>query len=66
MHDVHLRQNNILSVCKHRTTYFQRCFSYTAVKLYNQLSSTMKDLSVPLFKKTIKKYLLDKYLSENE
>lgn len=47
-----------LTIPKHRSAQFQRCFSYNAVRIYNSIETKLKALtSLETFKKSVKKSL---------
>nr|CAH7746795.1 unnamed protein product [Callosobruchus chinensis] len=53
-----LRHNNRLEIPIHRTSLFQRSFTYNAVTLYNKVSQSSKNCEISSFKKVIKRQLL--------
>lgn len=53
------RNANSFKIPKHRTTNFEKSFAYFAIKYWNTLPLNAKELSLPRFKKIIKKMLLD-------
>lgn len=59
MHSRNTRHCNLYTVPKHRTSQFQKSFSYNATKVYNKLPPDIKICSsVVSFRKNVKKYLL--------
>ena len=45
---------------------FKRSFSRTGVMLWNQISPKWRDVSKPIFKKTIRRFLFDQILSDRD
>ena len=57
-HDRNTRYNSMLSIPKHTTAIFRRCFSYQAAHTYNTLSNDLKILSPVNFNRRYKLQLL--------
>lgn len=58
VHNRNVRQTDMLTLPHHSTAIFQRSFSYSAVKSYNQVPSFLKNLKTPNFKYHLKNSLL--------
>ena len=58
-HNLNLRDRNYLSIPKHRTSLFQRCFSYSFVKLYNTIPLKFRQYSVGKLRVDYKNLLLN-------
>lgn len=54
LQNLNIRHGSLLYTVQHRTSFFHRCFSYTAPKFYNNISNDVKQLSVAGFRKKIK------------
>lgn len=63
VHGCNTRHCDLYTVPRHRTTEFQRSFSYNAAKIYNKLPQDIKaSPSLISFRKNLKKYLLQQRL----
>lgn len=58
VHNLNVRFKYKLHTPKHRTVAFQSSFSYMIANLYNEIPQDMHNLSVPKFKRTLRKMLL--------
>ena len=59
---VSTRNSNELQVTFQRLSVTQRSVTYAVPKYFNELPSDIKNAdSIPIFKRTLKKYLLDQY-----
>ena len=56
LHTVEIRSKRNLHIPRHRTTLFQKGFTYKAAKYFNTLVRQFLDLPVGLFKKRIKHF----------
>ena len=61
-HSVPIRYSDLLNIPKHRTVFYQRSFSYAAVKLYNNIDSLIKKYNPLTFKAKVKKLYYSKFL----
>lgn len=58
VHSLNLRNNTTLTVPKHRTSLFQRGFSYCIVKMLNSVGLPIEDYSIYKLRREYKKQLL--------
>lgn len=65
LHNVSIRERHqhTLHVPRHRTAFFQRSFSYTAAKLYNQVNPTLRALTSAAFRVKIREVYLTNFLN---
>lgn len=61
IHNCNIRNKNILTLPHYSTAIFQRSFIYNSVSLYNSLDNQFKSTSMTVFKKLVKKSLLESY-----
>ena len=47
---------------KHRTKFFEKSVSYSGIKLYNSLPTSVKELKYPLFKHKLKQFFISNCL----
>ena len=59
MHNRTLRNNLQLHIPGHRTSLFQRSFTYNCATVYNKISDNLKMMTVQTFYAELKKELLD-------
>lgn len=59
VHNVNTRFHTNFTMPQHSTAFFQRSFSYNAVKLYNSIPENLKSLSLHQFRIAIKNKLLN-------
>lgn len=59
-HDYDTRGDNILEIPAHKHKKYENSPRYLAIKAYNKLPNNIKILSMPLYKKKIKKILVKK------
>lgn len=57
VHNITTRHRNLISPPPHKTSLFERSFSFNIYTKYNSLSSTLKSLSPGLFKQKIRSVL---------
>ena len=58
-HALNTRYSCLLSVPKHKTATFKKCFSYRAATVYNSLAEELKGMTERGFRKKYRKVLLD-------
>ena len=54
------RNHDGLETKSHRTSFFESSPYYSCVKIFNNISNNIKKLPLPIFKKTLRSYLIDK------
>lgn len=59
IHHVNIRHKHLLTTPSHKTSLFQRSFSYYASKYYNKIPPELKELTLNNFKKKLKVMLFD-------
>lgn len=59
-HRYNTRNNELLEIPQHRTTLYEQCPKYLAIKAYNKLPDNFKLLSSNPFKKHVKELLIGK------
>lgn len=59
IHNINIRQKKLITIPPHKSTLFQRSFSYNIAKIYNKLPSEIKNCSSLQFKRKLKKLLLN-------
>lgn len=60
IHNVNVRNKNALAAPSHKTSQFERSFTYNIYKIYNGLDNSLKSLKVSAFKKHMRELLLKK------
>nr|CAH7730879.1 unnamed protein product [Callosobruchus chinensis] len=63
VHDVNVRNKNLISPPIHNTSIFKRSFSYSIYKLYNRVPCDVKSTSASSFKEKCKALILSSYFS---
>lgn len=58
VHNINIRKKDMLSLPPHKTSLFQRSFSYNVVKMYNGIKPEFKSMSPCLFKRKVKNEFL--------
>lgn len=62
VHGLDLRRKGLLTIPAHKTSLFERSFSYNIAKFYNSLPFDFRSLPFPLFKRRVREYLFQKQL----
>lgn len=62
IHNINIRFKNVICIPRHRLETFKKSFSYHISKTMNVIPDEVKQLSPPIFKKRLRKLLIDKVL----
>lgn len=59
VHNLNLRHRGLLTIPHHRTSLFERCFTYNICIIYNNFPENIRNTSVTNFKNSYKQFLLE-------